>query len=68
MKYRKPKTIYEKANQKVENFTEMVYLFVVKITVALSIIPKPVIGLVAYFIMDSSEEDAFQLPLPMWFG
>lgn len=58
--------IYGEANERIENYSEIIHFTVLKVTPICVIIPKALTSLLNYFTTDLGS-DALVLPLPMWF-
>lgn len=58
--------IYDKTNQEIERFSEIIYSITVKATPALTVFPKFIPCLIVYFT-SNMDNDALELPLLMWY-
>ena len=59
------KVIYEKANEKIEKLSEIIYFAGVKVSPASTVVPYACVSYFLYFTSDLGE-DAFIVPFPMW--
>lgn len=66
MKYPALKSSYIENNQQIEKWSEIIYLIVAKMTPIAFILPKFIVSIFIYFTTNL-ENDAFELPLPMWY-
>lgn len=66
IKYSESKTIYNETNQLAEKLSKIIYLVIVKISIPCLVLPKIIVCFIAYYATDSGN-DAFELPLPMWY-
>lgn len=57
--------IHIKTNQLVEKLTEILFLFITRVSVPGFVLPKVFASFFVYFTTDVGN-DAFDLPLPMW--
>lgn len=64
--YPESKAIYEQTNQRIEKYSEIIYVVVVKVTPVCFVVPKCMGSLLMYFLTDLGSE-ALKLPIPMWY-
>lgn len=65
LEYPTSRTIYDETNQRIENWTKIIYFFIMKVTPVCWIFPKFAISIFMYFTTDMGR-DALKLPIPMW--
>lgn len=58
--------MHSKTNQLVEQLTEILFLFLTRVAAPGFIMPKFLTSFFIYFTTDDGNE-AFELPLPMWY-
>lgn len=60
-------TFYDKINPRVEKWSKIIYFVIAKVTFAVIFLPKILISLYNYFVMNlDGNADSLELPLPMW--
>lgn len=59
--------IYIDAIDQMDTWSKIVYFFIAKIALNCFIWPKPILLFFLYFTTDVGT-DAFELPIPMWYG
>lgn len=65
LEYPASKIIYDETNQRIENWTRVIYFIIMKVTPVCWIMPKFAISIFMYFTTDMGR-DALKLPIPMW--
>lgn len=60
------KKLFEKTNQRMEKLSEIISYLASKVIPVCSVLPRFIGSFLAYFITDK-DNDAFELPVPMWY-
>lgn len=64
-KYPKSEALFFKANQQVEQLSQIIFTALVKVALQLFMLPKFIVSYVVYVTTDTKSE-SFQLPFPFW--
>lgn len=64
-KYPKSEALFFKANQQVEQLSQIIFTALVKVALQLFMLPKFIVSYVVYVTTDTGSE-SFQLPVPFW--
>lgn len=57
---------YDKIDQRIEKWSQIIYFLITNITVSVLIMPKVLTSVYVYFLKDPSENYELELPLPLW--
>lgn len=59
------KITYDEVNRRIEKYSEIAYIVMVKVSPVLLVLPKFVVAMFVYYTTDEGDE-ALELPFPLW--
>lgn len=66
MKNSASSTFYENIDERIEKWSEIIYITLMKVIPLILSVPKILYNIYVYFVIGLDENDTLELPLPMW--